>query len=78
MIGGETLSYVSSDCIFYLFLVRNLLMDFALFYLLFNRIRMLAELLFLVGVPPHIHQLKKLVVPQNEKNKPNSRITVKG
>ncbi|PEQ70413.1 hypothetical protein, partial [Bacillus cereus] len=41
VIGGETLSYVSSDCIFYLFLVRNLLIDFALFYLMFNRIRMI-------------------------------------
>ncbi|PED89409.1 hypothetical protein CN423_30965 [Bacillus cereus] len=50
--GSETLSYVSSDYIFYLFLVRNLLIDFALFYLMFNWIRMLAGLLFLVGIPP--------------------------
>ncbi|EDZ49098.1 hypothetical protein BCAH1134_C0690 (plasmid) [Bacillus cereus AH1134] len=39
--SDETLSYVSSDCIFYLFLVRNLLMDFALFYLLFNRFNLI-------------------------------------
>ncbi|OXB97360.1 hypothetical protein FHE73_29305 (plasmid) [Bacillus thuringiensis] len=32
IICDETLSYVSSDCIFYLFLVRNLLIDFALFF----------------------------------------------
>ncbi|PDZ19207.1 hypothetical protein CN423_25100 [Bacillus cereus] len=38
MMSDETLSYVSSDCIFYLFLVRNLLIDFALFYLMFNKI----------------------------------------
>ncbi|PEY68108.1 hypothetical protein COJ37_17700 [Bacillus cereus] len=50
--GGETISYVSSGFIFYLFLMRNLLIDFAFFYLLFNRIRMLAGLLFLVGIPP--------------------------
>ncbi|MCQ6333279.1 MULTISPECIES: hypothetical protein [Bacillus cereus group] len=50
--SGEILSYVSSNCIFYLLMVRNLLIDFALFYLLFNRIRMQAGLLFLVGVLP--------------------------
>ncbi|PFA86039.1 hypothetical protein CN393_23275 [Bacillus cereus] len=38
MMSSETLSYVSSNFIFYLLLVRNLLIDFALFYLLLNRI----------------------------------------
>ncbi|PEZ59564.1 hypothetical protein COE47_32595, partial [Bacillus thuringiensis] len=42
IMGSETLFYVSSDYIFYLFLVRNLLIDFALFYLMFNWI----------GIPP--------------------------
>ncbi|PGU52349.1 hypothetical protein COD72_21735 [Bacillus cereus] len=55
---GETISYVSSGFIFYLFLMRNLLIDFAFFYLLFNRIRMLAV--------PYVHQASILKYPQNE------------
>jgi len=31
-----------------------------------------AHFVWHLGVAPHAHQLKKLVVPQNEKNEPNS------